>query len=439
MKIRLPHCGAVFGAALAVVCIAPASARAADAVPPAATKPSTTAQYNGATALEWAQRMADSEIKRLGLPAKPKWDYTSAFFATSLLELGDMPNIAKNTSGSDYSVYATGLIGACVDANGSIISGYKAADHSLDSVAPARVLVALFNRTHDARYQKAAQLIRAQFNEQPRTSDGGFWHKQIYANQMWLDGLYMGEPFYAAYAKTFHEPADFDDITKQILLADQHTYDPKSGLFYHGWEDTRLQSWADKATGHSPSFWGRAEGWYAMAIVDVLDDLPADHPNRAKILDILHRLADGIARAQDAKSGLWWQVLDQGGRDGNYLEASGSGMFVYALAKAVNRGYLPAEKYNPVITCGFTGLVRDLVKADAGGTYSLTQVCVTAGLGSSGGNSSYRDGSYDYYVHQTQMASNDLKGVGAFILAGVEVAKLGSVTPLAASSAQSAK
>jgi unsaturated rhamnogalacturonyl hydrolase len=439
MKTRLPHCGAVFGAALAVACFAPAAARAADAVLPAATTPSAPAQYNGATALEWAQRMADSEIKRLGLPAKPKWDYTSAFFATSLLELGDMHGSVKTPSGNDYVAYAAGLIGACVDASGSILSGYKAADHSLDSVAPARVLVALFNRTHDARYQKAAQLVRAQFNEQPRTSDGGFWHKQIYANQMWLDGLYMGEPFYASYAKTFHEPADFDDITKQILLADQHTYDAKTGLFYHGWEDTRLQSWADKATGHSPSFWARAEGWYVMAIVDVLDDLPADHPNRAKVLDILQRLADGVARAQDAKSGLWWQVLDQGGRDGNYLEASGSSMFVYALAKAVNKGYLPAEKYNSVITRGFTGLVRDLVKADASGTYSLTQICETAGLGSSGGNSSYRDGTFDYYVHHTTMISNDLKGVGAFILAGVEVAKLGAPAPLAAPVPTSAK
>jgi len=378
-------------------------------------------EFNDAPAIVWSTRLADSQIKRLGNPAKPRWDYTSAFFATSLLELG----LATNKL--DYGDYATALIGGCVDANGTITS-YKPGGHSLDdNIAPGRVLLVLYNRTHDARYQKAVQLIRAQLNEQPRTSDGGFWHKQVYANQMWLDGLYMGEPFYADYAKTFNEPADFDDITKQILLADQHTYDAKTGLFYHGWEDTRVQTWADKATGHSPSFWGRAEGWYAMAIVDVLDNLPANHPNRAKVLDVLHRLADGLVRWQDEKSGLWWQVLDQGSREGNYLEASGSGMFVYALAKAVNQGYLPREKYAVAAARGFAGLVRDLIKTDADGTVNLTQICDTAGLGKNGNSGSYRDGTFDYYVHQTKMVSNDLKGVGAFILAGIEVNKLGAV------------
>jgi unsaturated rhamnogalacturonyl hydrolase len=416
MKPSVSRSCAAGGAALTILILASFSACATGVAPAAAP-----AKYGDATALEWATRMANSAAQRFGSPATPKWDYTSALLATSLLELGDA------TQEKAYGDYAAALIGGCVAADGTI-TGYKAGSHTLDDIAPARVILALFNRTREARYQQAAQLVRAQFNEQPRTSDGGFWHKQIYANQMWLDGLYMGEPFYASYAKTYHEAADFDDITKQILLADQHTYDAQTGLFYHGWEDTRLQSWADKATGHSPSFWGRAEGWYAMAIVDVLDDLPADHPNRAKVLDVLQRLAAGIARCQDAKSGLWWQVLDQGGRAGNYLEASGSSMFVYALAKAINHGYLPAEKYSAVVQRGFAGLVRDLVKTNADGSVSLTQVCVTAGLGSSGGTSAYRDGTYDYYVQQTQMVSNDLKGVGAFILAGVEVAKLGGST-----------
>ena len=412
MKLHTPHFRGAGWLAGGLLLLAPALAFAADVAP---------AQYGGATALAWATRMADSQVARLGSPPKAKWDYTDAFFSTSLLALSDQ------TGQTRYADYATKLTGAMVAADG-MIPGYQASNHVLDDIAPARVILALYNRTGDIRYQKAAQLVREQFTEQPRTRDGGFWHKQIYRNQMWLDGLYMAEPFYAAYAKTFKEPADFDDITKQFLLADRHTYDAQTGLFYHGWEDTRDQSWADKATGHSPAFWARAIGWYAMAIVDVLDDLPAGHPARAKILDTLQRLSAGLVRWQDPKSGLWWQVVDQGGREGNYLEASGSSMFVYALAKAVNKGYLSAVQYAPVATRGFAGLVRDLVKTDASGAVSLTQICETAGLGNG------RDGTYNYYVHQTKMINNDLKGVGAFVLAGLAVAQLGAVTPADSSS-----
>ncbi|HVU36772.1 MAG TPA: glycoside hydrolase family 88 protein [Opitutales bacterium] len=417
MKLRALPCAV--GAALAVL----AAALAAADSPPAPASVNLPQVRDGTTRLEWAQRMADSEIKRLGVPATPKWDYTSALFATSLLELGNSTPL-KNFTGRNYRDYVERLIGGCVNAEGNITS-YKAGDHSLDEVAPARVLVTLYTLTGDARYKKAADLVHAQFKEQPRTSDGGFWHKQGYPNQMWLDGLYMGEPFYAAYAKVFNQPSDFDDITKQILLADQHTYDPKTGLFYHGWDDTRKQSWADPATGHSPSFWGRGEGWYAMAMVDVLEDLPADHPNRVKILDVLHRLADGLVRWQDPQTGLWWQVLDQGSREGNYLEASGSSMFVYALAKAVNHGWLPKEKYAAAALRGFDGLTNTLVKSNADGSLSLTQICETAGLGRLGNSGAYRDGTFDYYVHQTRMVNDDLKGVGAFVLAGVEADELG--------------
>ena len=412
MKLHTPRFRGLGWLAGGLLLLAPALAFAADPAP---------AQFSGASALDWAQRLADSQMTRMGSPPKAKWDYTDAFFSTSLLALSDQ------TGNATYADFATKLTGAMVATDGTI-PGYKASNHVLDDIAPARVLVALYNRTHDTRYQKAAALVREQFTEQPRTSDGGFWHKQIYKNQMWLDGLYMAEPFYAAYAKTFKEPTDFDDITKQILLVNTHTYDATTGLFYHGWEDTREQSWADKATGHSPAFWARAIGWYAMAMVDVLDDLPADHPARPKILEILNRLGAGLARWQDTKTGLWWQVVDQGNREGNYLEASGSSMFVYALAKAVNKGYLPAAQFAPVATKGFAGLVNDLIKTDASGSVSLTQICETAGLGNG------RDGTYNYYVHQTKMISNDLKGVGAFVLAGLAVAQLGAIAPTDTSS-----
>ena len=219
MKLHTPHFRGAGWLAWGLLLLAPALAFAADVAP---------AQYGGATALAWATRMADSQVARLGSPPKAKWDYTDAFFSTSLLALSDQ------TGQTRYADYATKLTGAMVAADG-MIPGYQASNHVLDDIAPARVILALYNRTGDIRYQKAAQLVREQFTEQPRTRDGGFWHKQIYRNQMWLDGLYMAEPFYAAYAKTFKEPADFDDITKQFLLADRHTYDAQTGLFYHGW------------------------------------------------------------------------------------------------------------------------------------------------------------------------------------------------------------
>ena len=183
--------------------------------------------------------------------------------------------------------------------------------------------------------------MRDQLKTQPRTSEGGFWHKKIYPSQMWLDGLYMGEPFYAEYAATFHEDAAFDDIAKQFILMELHSRDPKTGLLYHGWDESKQQRWADPATGHSPNFWGRAMGWYAMALVDTLDYFPQDHPQRGALLAILKRLAVAIEKYQEPKSGLWYEVLDKGSEKGNYLEASASCMFVYALARGRSRG-LPA-------------------------------------------------------------------------------------------------
>jgi len=363
--------------------------------------------FNGSMPLQWSERMAQSQIARLGDPVKSRWDYPTGLFALSLLKLSDA------TGNTTYTDVATELVGANVTADGNI-TGYKPGDYTLDSINPGKVVLALYAATHDARYQKAAALLRQQLSTQPRTGDGGFWHKQIYPHQMWLDGLYMASPFYAQYGQMFNEPADFDDVVKQITLADAHTYDATTGLFYHGWDESRMQSWANPVTGDSPSFWGRAIGWYAMALVDVLDYLPAGHPGRAKVLDVLNRLAAGVAKYQDPASGLWWQVVDQGGSEGNYLEASGSSMFVYALAKGINHGYLPRESYQPVVLKGYAGLINKLIKVDSDGQVSLMQICETAGLGNG------RNGTFDYYVRE-KIVTNDAKGVGPFILAGLEM------------------
>jgi rhamnogalacturonyl hydrolase YesR len=263
--------------------------------------------------------------------------------------------------------------------------------------------------------------LRRQLDSQPRTSAGGFWHKQRYPNHMWLDGLYMGAPFYAECAKVFNTPKDFDDVAKQFSLIDQHLYDAKSGLFYHGWDSAKVQSWANPATGASSNFWGRAGGWYAMACVDVLDFLPTNHPARKEIIAELKKVSAGIVKWQDADTGLWWQVMDQGKRDGNYLEATASAMFVYALAKGVNHGYL-ARDYVPAIIKGYNGIITQLIKT-AGDKISLTQCCSVAGLGSSQPGGKNRDGSFNYYVGEP-IVENDLKGVGPFILAGIEVQQL---------------
>jgi unsaturated rhamnogalacturonyl hydrolase len=211
-------------------------------------------------------------------------------------------------------------------------------------------------------------------------------------------------------------------MAKQIRLVAAHTYDPATGLFYHAWDESREQPWAIKATGTSSNFWGRAVGWYAMALVDVLDYFPTNHPAWPEIVATFQKLCAGVVKYQDPKTGLWWQVVDQGDRQGNYLEATASSMFVYALAKGVNHGYLPQD-YVPAIEKGYRGIIGHLVKYDGDRKWSLTQCCSVAGLGGTPGNGRVRDGSFDYYVGEP-IVTNDLKGVGPFILAGIEVQQL---------------
>ena len=221
------------------------------------------------------------------------------------------------------------------------IRTYTIDEYNIDHILPGRNLLSFTKSQRQEKYRKAAALLREQLKTHPRTSEGGFWHKKIYPSQMWLDGLYMGEPFYAEYAVTFNEDAAFDDIAKQFILMERHSRDDKTGLLYHGWDESRKQRWANPTTGRSPNFWGRAMGWYAMALVDTLDHFPQKHPQRAELIAILNRLARAVAKYQDPRSGLWYQVLDKGGAKGNYLESSAACMFVYALAKGVRNGYLP--------------------------------------------------------------------------------------------------
>ncbi|HYC73067.1 MAG TPA: glycoside hydrolase family 88 protein, partial [Opitutaceae bacterium] len=381
-------------------------------------------KFEGASPLEWSRRMADSEMARRGDSMfqggapRARWDYTTTLFGLSLLKLAD------RTGHAPYAEYGAKTAESYVGPDGSIAT-YKMDEFNIDMITPGKVLLHRWDQGHrDERLRKAIATLIEQMDKHPRTTEGGFWHKLRYPHQMWLDGLYMASPFLAHYGKAFEDPARFDDVANQILLMDKHAYDPKAGLHYHAWDEKRAQPWADKATGRSPHFWSRAEGWYGMALVDSLDFFSPTHPDVERINEVLRRVADGIVRWQDPKSGLWWQVTDQGDREGNYLEATSSSMFVYVLAKGINRGYLPREKYEAAALKGYAGLIRDLVKPEgATGRINLTQCCEVAGLGYTNSKGRARDGSFEYYVSEP-IVDNDLKGTGPFILAGIEVQQL---------------
>lgn len=367
--------------------------------------------------LPWSERMALSEMERRGgslsLDANPyaRWVYETGVF------LEGIERVWLRTGNEKYYRYLKGVVDSFVGGDGTI-RGYRDDEYNIDNIKTGTLLFGLYRQTKDARYRKAAEALLRQLETHPRTDEGGFWHKKVYPYQMWLDGIYMGAPFYAQFAATFGRPGHFDDVVNQILWMDGHARDSATGLLYHGWDERREQPWADPETGRSKSFWGRAVGWYVMGVADVLDFLPDRHPGRGKLVDVLRDTLRAVARYQDGETGLWYQVLDQGTRPGNYLEASASSMFVYAIAKGIRKNYLDGELL-PVARKGYEGLTRELVRVDADGRVHLTGICSVGGLG----GKNRRDGSFDYYMSEP-VVSNDLKGVGAFILASVEIEQL---------------
>jgi unsaturated rhamnogalacturonyl hydrolase len=367
----------------------------------------------GGNAPEWSVRMAGSVMQR-PLWRAEKWAYEWG------LALKSIEQVWRKTHDDRYLDYVRRNVAEFVGPDGDIRT-YRLEEYNLDRINPGKLLFPLYSETGDERYMRAAYLLRQQLRTHPRTSEGGFWHKQAYPHQMWLDGIYMAAPFYAEFARTFDEPEGFDDVAHQIVLIAEHTRDPVTGLLYHGWDESRSQRWADPETGCSPNFWGRAVGWYAMGIVDVLDHLPANHPRRAQIIRIFQDVIAAVAAVQDPPTGLWYQVLDQGDRAGNYLEASASCMFVYAMVKGVRKDYIDRE-YLDVARRGYAGILEHFVQVDDQGMVNLDQICSVAGLGRQAGEleKPYRDGSFEYYIGEKIMA-NDPKGVGPFILASVQV------------------
>jgi unsaturated rhamnogalacturonyl hydrolase len=367
---------------------------------------------NAFTLNTWSARMVESTLQRYTLD-HALWHYEHG------LQVLAIQRAAQVTGEPRYLRFVSDWIDNFVRADGSIRT-YRASDYNLDQINAGKLLFCALEQTGEKRYRKALDLLRGQLRTQPRTESGGFWHKKIYPHQMWLDGIYMAGPFLAEYARCFDEPALFADVVHQILLIKEHAQDARTNLLYHAWDESKQQRWADPITGCSRYFWGRAVGWYVMAIVDVLDHLPQEHAGRPELIAILDRTACALVRVQDEGTGLWYQILDLPEREGNYLEASASAMFVYAFARAVRGGYL-AQDFLFSARRGYHGLLQNLIKIDSQGLLTLEKVCGGAGLG----GRPYRDGSFEYYVNE-EIVPNDPKGVGPFILAALEMERAGA-------------
>jgi len=373
------------------------------------------------TNLNWSERMLLSEMNRfpeswmLDFSKSPKWTYPAA------IVLDGAEILYKKTGKKEYYDYVSSFGEKLVNEDGTIKT-YELDKYNIDLLNSGNVLLYLYEKEKKKKYLKALQSLRLQIDGQPRTKEGSFWHKKIYPYQVWLDGLYMGMPFYTHYTKDFTKGNDasksYNDIIFQFDSVQKNLLDKKTGLLYHAWDESKEQAWANKETGLSPNFWGRAMGWYGMAMVDVLDYLPENHPGRAKLISYIQSFADAIIKVQDKKSGLWYQVLDKPLEKENYEEATASAMFVYTMIKSVNKGYLP-KSYQTYAKKGYDGIIKNLITVDENGVVNLNKCCAVAGLG----GKPYRDGSYEYYVNE-QIRSNDAKGTGPFILASLEFEKL---------------
>lgn len=374
---------------------------------------------NNPEPISWHILMMDSEMHRnpqawmLDFERRPKWNYTHG------LVLMATHKIWKETGDQKYFDYILEYYEDMIDPEGNIRYNYKLENFNIDHIKPGINLFDLYKETSDERYLTALQALRHQLEVHPRTQDGAFWHKRIYPHQLWLDGVYMNTPFYARYGKEFNQPENFDDVVVQITVVEQKTRDANTGLLFHAYDESREQAWANPTTGHSPNFWGRAMGWYIMALVDAVEFFPQGHPGIEQIQGVLQRLTDALIPFQDPDTGLWYQVVDQPGREGNYQEASVSSMVAYAITKAVNNKLLNAS-YMAVAEKAYQGILNHLISFDEEGYIHLNNVCGVAGLG---GNP-YRDGSYEYYISEI-IRSNDPKGVGPFMLLSMEMEKAG--------------
>ncbi len=338
-----------------------------------------------------------------------KWNYIDGCMITGILERYEITGEAR------FLDFADRFMSGFVEEDGRIRT-YDPAEYSLDNVNPAKNLITLYDLTGKEKYRKALELVRSQLSTMPRTPEGNFWHKLIYPNQVWLDGIYMALPFYMEYEKRFDAQKDCEDICRQIANVEIRMRDPKTGLYYHGYDASRKMYWADPDTGCSPNFWLRAEGWFILGLVDVLEimkDLPMA-ADTEHLQQMLLDLAKALSKYQD-QSGLWYQLIALPELAGNYLETSGTALISAALLKAVRLGFLP-ESFRAVGEKAFYGIVDHRLTKNADGTPCVTGICLVAGLG----GEQHRDGSVAYYLSEP-VVQNDAKGVGPLLLAYTEM------------------
>lgn len=356
-----------------------------------------------------AAKMADCTIKRNGI-LKERWSYDYG------VAWRGMEMLYEQTGNERYFAYIKDGMDSFVGEDGSI-RDYSLNDYNLDYICDGRQILYLYKRTGEKKYLLAADTLREQLRGQPRTSDGGFWHKKCYPYQMWLDGLHMAQPFYLEYALMHNEGQQtIDDVALQLTLAYRHTLSPATGLNCHAWDESRAMKWADPESGRSAHCWGRAVGWYMVALVDVLSMLPKENPRYGELSDIFAQLSAKLLSVR--VDGVWQQVIDCPEREENYLESSGSCMITYALLKGARIGALPQE-IGLEAQSSYRSLVSHFVGRLEDGRVFLSKCCKGAGLG----GSNYRDGSFDYYMSE-DVVSYDLKGTGAFIQAACEMEKL---------------
>ena len=338
-----------------------------------------------------------------------KWNYIDGCMITGILERYEITGEAR------FLDFADRFLSGFVEEDGRIRT-YDPAEYSLDNVNPAKNLFTLYDLTGKEKYRKALELVRSQLSTMPRTPEGNFWHKLIYPNQVWLDGIYMALPFYMEYEKRFDAQKDCEDICRQIANVEIRMRDSKTGLYYHGYDASRKMYWADPDTGCSPNFWLRAEGWFILGLVDVLEimkDLPMG-AERVHLQHMLLDLAKALSKYQDP-SGLWYQLIALPELAGNYLETSGTALISAALLKAVRLGFLP-ESFRAVGEKAFYGIVDHRLTKNADGTPCVTGICLVGGLG----GEQHRDGSAAYYLSEP-VVQNDAKGVGPLLLAYTEM------------------
>ncbi len=363
--------------------------------------------------LKWSERTALSILNKypkawqLDGNEKPKWDYKMGFV------LSGFEKLYQKTNDKKYLNYIKEYVDGMIDSTGNI-KKYDIKEYNIDYLNPGKLLFNLYDETKDERYLRLIGQLRNQLESQPRTPGGGFWHKQIYPNQMWIDGLYMAEPFYTQFTVKYEKGKNLDDIAKQFELVQNHLLDKTTGLVYQAWDENKEIAWANKQTGTSPTIWGRGIGWYMVALVETLDYFPKSHPKYKVLTGYLNQISKNVNQYKSPE-GLWYQVADKPYMVANYVEPSASGMIIYAFAKGANKGYLDSG-YKRIAQKTFDSFVKQFIKVDKKGEINILNVSSNIGLG----GKPFRDGTNDYYL-TAKIKDNGAIGFGAFLLSAIEL------------------